>query len=66
MNLYLIKADRNGWDEYDSILVIEENSKEAKNTAYGYFSSNQKLRCSFEGISNRKTKGVLIASFNAA
>lgn len=66
MNIYLIKASNWGMDEYDAILVLARTSEEAKQFTGSYFSLDQTIRCSLVGVSNRKTKGILITSFNAA
>jgi len=66
MKLYLFKASKTDWDEYDAVLIIAENKETAKEISDSYFNDSQKpIRCSYEGISSRKTKRVLITSFIA-
>ena len=66
MKLYLFKASQVDFDEYNAVLIVAENKEQARKIADTYFTANQTpIKCSYEGISRRKTKGALITSFIA-
>ena len=77
MKLYLIKQDENnGWDTYDSAVVVAANVEEAKkinpggkedwNSNYPTWASDyEKVTATCLGTANRKTRGLVCASFNA-
>jgi hypothetical protein len=76
MNIYLISQDENsGYDTHDSAVVCAKSPKDAKeiNPGYGewgdtyptWASSPSKVKCKKIGETNRKTQGVILASFNA-
>lgn len=79
MNLYLIsQSENNGYDTYDSAVVVAENEEDArnihpsgKNENWGYVfdswcSSPNKVKVEYIGKPKTGTlKGILLASFNA-
>ena len=77
MKLYLIEQDENdGYDTYDSAVVIAVNAKEAKkinpagkgdwNSCWSTgASSPDKVTTTCLGTANSRIRGVICASFNA-
>lgn len=63
MKLYLFKASSTDYDEYNAVLIVAEDKKTARKIADTYFNASQTpIRCSYEGVSRRKSKGALITS----
>ena len=77
MKLYLIEQDDNdGYDTYDSAVVVASSAKEAKKInpdgqdKWGvhwsaWASHPDKVTATCLGTANRRTRGVICSSFNA-
>ena len=78
MNLYLISQDENdAYDTYDSAVVIAENSGKAKMMhpsgnewdgkcgRFGTWASVEHIYVKYIGMSESRTSGVVLSSFNS-
>lgn len=66
MKIYLVeRTDNYGYDEYDSVVVIEKTPKKAMKFCEQYFNKG-KMTCELIGTATSKQKvGEVLASFNA-
>lgn len=69
LKIYLLQQDYQGYDTYDSMVVIsdsEENAKKESINEYGYWIEDLSFSISEIGLASLGQKeGVLVASFNA-
>ncbi|KKL74499.1 hypothetical protein LCGC14_2064310 [marine sediment metagenome] len=70
MNIYLVsRTDEVDYDEYDAVVVVAHNAKEAKTikpSDYGKeWETPENLQVLLVGTANRKRKGIILASFKA-
>jgi len=66
--IYLVsRTDTIDYDEYDSAIVCETSSMNAKKHCYSYFDTSMiNIKCKLIGIANKRQKiGTILGSFNA-